>query len=309
METENLNTLDHKMDLPKVSFAFPVLNEEHNIERCVNSIKNQNYPEELVEIILADGGSTDCTVDIAEKYNCLIIDNPKKLAEPGAFLAHQIATGDIKVFLAADVVLPHKDWIREMVKPFIADKEVYGAFTHILPSPGDNSFNRYYSLLHVEPFSWFVYGYASDPKKYQDVYPIAEQNDSYTVFRFDLPRHPLIAFAQGFCLRKEFVRKEEYEDDDILPVIQMIEDGYKLAYVQNAGVYHFHLEGFRQYLKKFQWRIRNSLKGENAGFDRRRQYLSSARKLKKYIFVFYGCTFIGPLIDSFKWYMLDRERC
>lgn len=301
---DNKNT-----NLPKVSFAFPVLNEEQSIERCLQSIRNQNYPAELLEIILADGGSTDKTIELAKKYNCIVINNPKKLAEPGGFLAHQKATGDIKVFFAADNALPHKNWIQEMAAPFIHDPDIYGAYTHIVPAPQDNSFNRYYSLLHVEPFTWFIYGQASHPGKFKNIYKISEKNENYIVFNLSVMNHPLLAFAQGFCIRREFSRKKEYEHDDILPVIQMIGEGYKLAYVPTAGIYHYHLKGYMQYLKKFQSRIRNSLINKNAGFDIRYIYLSRLRKFKKYLWLLYGVTIIGPVFDSIRWYMRDNEKC
>ncbi len=307
--SENALNITKSTYFPKVSFAFPVLNEEKNIERCIQSIRNQNYPEELIEIIIADGGSTDKTIELAKKYNCIVINNPKKLAEPGGFLAHQKATGDIKVFFAADNVLPHKNWIHEMVTPFISDSSIYGVYTHIIPAQQDNNFNRYYSLLHVEPFTWFVYSHTSNLRMFDRVYKGREKKGNYTVFQFSVMQYPLLAFAQGFCVRKDFIRKKEYEDDDVLPIIQMIEENYKLAYVSSAGIYHFHLKGFRQYLRKMKWRIKNSLDNENVGFNRRNKYLSNSRKLRKYLWLIYGCTFIGPIVDSIRWYVRDREVC
>lgn len=297
------------MDLPKISFAFPVFNEEKNIERCLKSIRNQNYPQELVEIVIADGGSTDRTIEKAKLYNCKIINNPRKLAEPGAVLAHKESTGDIKVFFAADNVLARRDWIRKMVTPFVEDETIYGSYTNIESSGKDNSFNRYYSLLHVEPFTWFIYQNAADPKMFGEYYNVKEKNKGYVIYRFSAMQHPLLAFAQGFCIRKEYKREENYEYDDIIPVIQMIEEDYKLAYVPNAGLYHYHIEGFWQYIKKFQWRIRNSLKSTNSGFMSREKYMSNIRKLRKYLWLLYGCTFVGPIIDSLKWFVRDRNKC
>lgn len=294
--------------LPSISFGFAVLNEEKNLPRCLSSIRGQDYPADKVEIVLADGGSQDRTVAIGREFGCKVIDNPLRLAEPGAVLAHQVATGDIRVYFAADNALPRPDWIRRMVAPFIADNDIWGSYTDIETDPLDNPFNRYYSMLHVEPFTWFVYGAACNPRLFHRCYGVESRGEGFTVYRFTPRTHPLLALAQGFCVRAEFKRRAEYEEDDILPVIQMIEEGKKLAYVAGAGVYHYHLRSLGQFLKKYQWRIRNSLMQCNVGFDRRRAYLSAGRRARKYLWVPYGLSVVLPLLNSLAWFARSRER-
>jgi hypothetical protein len=211
--------------------------------------------------------------------------------------------------MAADNRMPRKDWLRLMSKPFVDHKDVWGAYTHIEPAAQDNAFNRYYSLLHVEPFTWFVYGKAAHPKYFKDIYPVAEENRDYVIYNFTPKAHPLLAFAQGFALRRGFKRKPENRGDDILPFIQMIEDGHKIAYVPQAGVYHYHLRNFEHYFKKYQWRIRNSLYKQDVGFDNRARYLTKTRILKKYLWMLYGCSLIGPVFHGVWWALRDRERC
>ena len=297
-------------DLPTVTFAIPVLNEEAKIARCLESIRSLDYPQQKVEIIIADAGCIDRTIEIAQKYDCTIIDNPRKLAEPGLYLGHQLGKGEVKVFFAADNACPTPAWLKLMVAPFMSDESIMGAYTQIIPPPaesGDNAFNRYYSLLHVEPFSWFVYGDGVHPARFHRRYSLKERHDDYDVFRFAVDDHPLIAFAQGFCINAKFKRKEEYLWDDILPFLQMIEEGRKVAYVPDAGVYHFHLNGFRHYLKKYQWRIRNSLHKKKYGFDTRLQYLTLGKRLRKYLWLLYGTTVLGPLWHSLRWSVRDSD--
>lgn len=294
--------------LPKVSFCIPTLNAGKLIDRCLGSIRKQNYPEELIEIVLADGGSTDNTIRIAKSYGCSVLYNRKKFAEPGTALALEKGTGDIEFIIAADNELPRENWIKLMVKPFMKEKKVWGVFTQIVPSPDTNSFNRYYSLLHVEPFTWFIYKEASNPRLFHKIYKTIDRRDNYTIYDFSPMNHPLVAFAQGFALRKGFVRKKEHEYDDILPFIRMIEEGYQIAYVPEAGIYHHHLESFRGYLKKYQWRIRNSLQGSNTGFTKRKKYISSQREFRKYLWMLYGLSFILPLADGIRWYLRDKNR-
>ncbi len=58
---------------PKVSVVLAVYNEEAQLGRCLDAVKN--YAD---EIVIVDGSSTDRTVDIAHKYTdkIIITDNP-----------------------------------------------------------------------------------------------------------------------------------------------------------------------------------------------------------------------------------------
>ena len=56
------------MQSEKVSVIVPILNEEKYIEKFLNSILEQDYPKENLEIILVDGMSTDKTREIIKSY-------------------------------------------------------------------------------------------------------------------------------------------------------------------------------------------------------------------------------------------------
>jgi len=53
----------------RVSIVLPVLNEVRRIERCLDSLITQ--PEEVTEILVVDGGSTDGTQKIIDRYHSL----------------------------------------------------------------------------------------------------------------------------------------------------------------------------------------------------------------------------------------------
>lgn len=85
-----------------ISIIIPTLNEEKYLPLLLESIKKQDFFD--YEIILADAGSTDKTLEIARKYNCKIIPGglPAKARNEGA----KIARGDLLFFCDSDVVLP-----------------------------------------------------------------------------------------------------------------------------------------------------------------------------------------------------------
>lgn len=94
----------HIVDLPSVSIAIPAFNEEKHIRRVVESFLSTNYPN-LVEILIADGQSTDRTREIVAELTeqdkrVKLVDNPEKYQSFG--LNHMINIAEGEIFLRAD---------------------------------------------------------------------------------------------------------------------------------------------------------------------------------------------------------------
>ncbi|MEG3845798.1 TIGR04283 family arsenosugar biosynthesis glycosyltransferase [Microcoleus sp. herbarium19] len=85
----------------KISIIIPVLNEANTIARVISTARHA----ENVEIIVADGGSTDGTVEIAQdRADRAISTIPGRARQMNAGAA--ASTGDILLFLHADTLLP-----------------------------------------------------------------------------------------------------------------------------------------------------------------------------------------------------------
>ena len=86
--------------LKKISVIIPILNEAKMLEKTLSQLEPELGAHEL---IVVDGGSTDGSVHIAEKYGRVITSEPgrAKQLNTGAVSA----TGDILVFLHADIWL------------------------------------------------------------------------------------------------------------------------------------------------------------------------------------------------------------
>jgi glycosyltransferase involved in cell wall biosynthesis len=295
----------------KVSFSVPTLNAASMLPRFLGSIRSQLYPQELVEIVVADGGSTDDTLRIAADYGAVVAHNPLKLPGPGGAVGYHEATGEVVFFGAADNVLCHRDWLRYMVKPFEDDPTILVVFTKTAPAPDSNAFDNYFNQLHTDPLSWFIYEKTAHPDGYGRMYKTLRHTDDYVVYDFRPETHPIIGLAQGCGLRRSFKIKPENENDDILQIIQVLQEGGRLAYVRKAGIYHYSLQGFGHFLRKFRWKIRNSLavKYEGMGLVAREPYLSPSRKLRKYLFLPYSLSMVLPIVDSLRMVVAERDRC
>ena len=85
-----------------LSIIIPTLNEEKYLPLLLESIKKQNFSD--YEIILADAGSTDKTLEIAKKYNCKIIPGGCRQKEETKEL--KLLKEILLFFLDADVSFP-----------------------------------------------------------------------------------------------------------------------------------------------------------------------------------------------------------
>jgi succinoglycan biosynthesis protein ExoA len=87
---------------PLVTIAMPAFNEEHYIEACIASVQAQDYPADRIEILVADGRSTDRTREILERLiaadpRIRLVDNPDRLQAAGLNRVVRDARGDVIV--------------------------------------------------------------------------------------------------------------------------------------------------------------------------------------------------------------------
>src|SRR5262245_34796337 len=89
---------------PLVSVVIPCRNEARFIERAIDSALASEYPREGLEVIVADGRSTDATREILTEYEkrdrrLRWIDNPERITPVGLNRAIREARGDVIVRL------------------------------------------------------------------------------------------------------------------------------------------------------------------------------------------------------------------
>jgi len=113
---------------PMVSVVIPVRNEERRIERCLKQVIEQTYPHDHLEVLVADGMSTDGTrgivAEIAAKamkergLAVYLVDNPGFRPQPGMNAGIRAARGDVIVRIDARTIAP-PDYVERCVRTLI----------------------------------------------------------------------------------------------------------------------------------------------------------------------------------------------
>ncbi len=133
-----------------VSVVVPVYNGEETLGDCLESLRQQNYPQELIEVIVVDNGSTDRTHQVFREQSLRPFKGQMHwVAIAGRGKAYalnaglHLASNPYICNIDADTVV-HPDALREMVRNFEADPRL-GAATgtvEVLPLPPEKHADR-----------------------------------------------------------------------------------------------------------------------------------------------------------------------
>lgn len=134
---------------PFVSFIIPVRNDAQRLRRCLESIISNQYPSELIEMVVIDNHSTDGSGRVARDFGAVVLDSPKgsvaELRNRGA----RAALGSIIAFVDSDHEIdPH--WIETAVD-VLSDANVAATGSAYLTQPGPNWVQQQYDGLRSRP--------------------------------------------------------------------------------------------------------------------------------------------------------------
>ena len=107
----------------KVRILIAARNEEQNLRPLLLALKNQTYPKDLIEIIIADDHSEDNSLGILHSCNDIkTIEMTWQRGKKQAIAETiKIAQGEIFLFTDADCI-PSNEWVSDMTSFFTNDK-------------------------------------------------------------------------------------------------------------------------------------------------------------------------------------------
>ena len=137
----------------KISIITSVYNNKETIEDAIKSVLSQSYDN--IEYIIVDGGSSDGTLEIIEKYKNDIahyISEPDKGIYDGLNKGVQLATGDVVAFLHSDDIYASDTIIEDIAQEFQKSK-VDGVYGDLIYTPKEDTTKilRYWKSKPFKP--------------------------------------------------------------------------------------------------------------------------------------------------------------
>ncbi len=132
---------------PRLSVVVPVRNGRMSLGRCLDGLAHSDYAE--FEVIVVDDCSADDSATIAARYGARCVRTPQTLGPAGARnLGASETTGDIIVFVDADVVVP-PGALSRVANDFEHDAELTAVFGSYDDQPAWKTFiSQYKNLMH-----------------------------------------------------------------------------------------------------------------------------------------------------------------
>lgn len=145
----------------KISIITTCLNSEKTIVYTLNSVFGQTY-KKYIEHILIDGGSTDCTIKIIEKYkftNKKIIISKNSSIYESLNLGIKESTGNYILILNSDDILNNNKVIEKVVEIIKKNKEkIYLGDVIYFNSNLFHKITRFYSSKNFKKWQ-FIFGH------------------------------------------------------------------------------------------------------------------------------------------------------
>lgn len=214
--------------MPLISIVFRALNEEKWFDDALSACRNQIVDETIkTEIVLVDSGSTDRTLEIAEKHGCNIVHIHKSEFTFGRSLnmGCEAANGEILVFISAHCIPRNEQWLAKLIAPLMDGSCDY-TYGCQVGRPGITRFSEDQVFAHYYPEM-------SDLK--QDGFFCNNANAAITRSLWEKHRFDEeVTGLEDMVLAKEIVR-----------------DGGQIGYVADASVIHIHEESFKQVQTRF----------------------------------------------------------
>lgn len=261
---------NYQNNLPLVSVVIPCRNEEKFIGKCLDSLIEQDYPKENIEVLVVDGASKDGTRDIVRKYKeknsfIKLLDNPDYF--PSFALNKGIRESKGKIIIRCDAHSEYsKDYIQKSVGWLQIDKKignVGGIWTNKPSNDTPKTKGIAYTLSH--PFCVGPSKYRTGVKK-----PIFVDTVPFGAWRKEI-------FNEVGLFDENFLKTQDLEFN-----MRLKKAGYKILLDPEIKSYYYPRESFKKLFKMmFQYGYWKVI------VNKKLKILSSFRQLIPPFFVLY----------------------
>ncbi len=301
------------MSLPSVSFVTCTFNSQGTLKECLQSVADQDYPKELIEVIIVDGGSKDKTLEIAKsfpftKIHVVKTDGPEEATAVG----YNRSKSDLLVNYPSDNVIPDTKWLRRMVTPLMENEKIFAVETlRYTYRKHDKPLNKYFALYGMnDPIAYYLN--KRDRQAYfEDGWSLAadakDRGDYYEV-TFNKNNLPTVG-ANGFIVRRAVMQKATKDPTKFFHIdtcVDLLEMGYDTyAFVKN-DIWHKTGEEFVNFIKKRN-RYASQLYFKKKQMRRYHLYNEKTDMPKLILFIFLALTIVQPTWLAIRGYLRIKD--
>ena len=134
---------------PLVSFVIPVRNDATRLQRCLTSIVRNDYPRDLIEIIVVDNESNDGSAAAARSFGAVVIKSPGDSVAAHRNRGARAALGSVIAFADSDHEID-RNWIQTAVD-VLSDPNVAATGSAYLTQPSPNWVQQQYDGMRSRP--------------------------------------------------------------------------------------------------------------------------------------------------------------
>ena len=294
------------MDFPSISIVIPTLNAARTLKDCFLSINQQAYPNDLIEVIILDGGSIDNTKEIVKEFNFILVEDSstRNNQEARKAIGLSKAKNDLVLFIDADNILTHDQWLKNMISPLVEDNEIIGV--QPLRYHYDRKLslmNRYFALFGVNDPVAYYFNKRDRLSWMEDAWNLmgqAEDKGSYFKVEFEKDKLPTLG-ANGFLVRREVINKAKVSPEQFFHIdvnYDLVDLGFNKYAIIKDDIIHLTGDSFSSFLRK---RLYYMMKFHQQSSSLRRYKLIERKDFFMLVyFILISITLIKPLYDSFK---------
>ena len=254
--------------MKSLTIVIPTYRDEFRIGGCLRAIFAQDYPRDLLQVLVVDDNPEDRGVAIACELGAQVVICPHRsedLKKP--FAINQYARGEIIGLLDSDNVIPDEpDWLRRMVAAF-EDPQVWGADTlYYTFRPQDNRITKYLALLGGDdPIASYLGvndRYCYFTQQWTGAVHHEVDRGDYLEVELDTRQIPALG-SNGFFFRKALFN--EVPNDPFVHQVfvrDMVAKGHTRIAKVKQGLVHVQTNSFRGFLKKKIRRMNRRRSGE-----------------------------------------------
>ena len=208
--------------MAKITIIIPVYNASSTLEKCLDSIKNQDYKD--YDVMVVDDGSTDDSASIVESYGYKLLKSKENLGSGKARnLGAQNATTKFLAFTDSDCILP-KHWLSKIMEIFKNQKTrfVCGGYSG---SAGNTFLERY------------------------AFYELLVRRKNRPLFVTSFPSNNFACYREIFLKENGFPELKNYVAEDLEFSLTMGRK-YKIFWDKDLGIKHHFHNKTKKYLKQ-----------------------------------------------------------